>query len=263
MKIERVSLLNRLCSVFNRCTPGSPDYVLAAYFLRHYYEMEHLNIYDVAEACYCSRSSIRRFAQSIGFDNYKDFKEQFSKYDDKVSQHVDSLGYDDYKAYLLRSVNSMITGLTHRICEAEDTKRLLNDIYERETVVFYCTGMSETIAIEFQREMILCQKLVHVSTDLETCRTLLASSPGSSLLIVITVTGNFARQSLPAVREMQGKKTLLIVEEGTDLAADFDMVYALASQDSEPNVYLYGRYGIICFFDLLFYLYDLNYPVNC
>ena len=69
MKNTAFSLMTALLAVMNESEPKDPYYVLAQYFLYHFDQLRDLNIYDVADACYVSRSGIRRFCQSIGFDN--------------------------------------------------------------------------------------------------------------------------------------------------------------------------------------------------
>ena len=72
MKNTAFSLMTALLAVMNESEPKDPYYVLAQYFLYHFDQLRDLNIYDVADACYVSRSGIRRFCQSIGFDNFSD-----------------------------------------------------------------------------------------------------------------------------------------------------------------------------------------------
>ena len=74
MKNTAFSLMTALLAVMNESEPKDPYYVLAQYFLYHFDQLRDLNIYDVADACYVSRSGIRRFCQSIGFDNFSDLK---------------------------------------------------------------------------------------------------------------------------------------------------------------------------------------------
>lgn len=51
-------------------------YNIAFYIIEHIYEMENKSIKQLAEDCYTSTSSIIKFYQLIGFDNYSEFKRQ-------------------------------------------------------------------------------------------------------------------------------------------------------------------------------------------
>ncbi len=72
--IRHFSLMNSLLAVVNRSPHDSMDSTLARYFLERFDRLADLNVYDVAEECYTSRSGIRRFCQSIGLDNFSDLK---------------------------------------------------------------------------------------------------------------------------------------------------------------------------------------------
>lgn len=266
MGTQRMSLLNRLCSIINHDEPGSSNYVVAEYLLQHYQDMVDLNIYDVAEACYSSRSSIRRFAQAIGYDNFKEMKEQFPTYGDWRSEHFSMA--KDYDRALEAGIQEVIGGICRRVTEGADTRELVRAIHDSPLPMFYCTGMSLSLAQELQREMIYNRKLVFASPDLELCRRQMEAAEGEGLLIVVTVTGNFAQQSLEELDRIQAKKILLIAGNGERFQGHFDMIYSLEPEEiSQPadadlilsHLSILGRYGLAGFFDLLFWSYMREY----
>jgi len=83
-----MSLLNSLFSIINEGDVNDSNYIIAHYFLEHYHELDRLNLHAVAEACFVSRSSIRRFCRSIGFENFLSLKSEFSTYDDSLQAHM-------------------------------------------------------------------------------------------------------------------------------------------------------------------------------
>lgn len=282
MGTQRIGLLNRLCDIINHNEPDSSAYVLAEYFLMHYEEMGKLNIYDVAEECFSSRSGIRRFAQSIGYDNFKEMKEQFPTYQDFQAYHFYPLENQDYQSYLSNSLHRVMDQVCQRVYNSEDTGKLIEYLHDSVCPMFYCCGMSQSIVQEFQREMIFCKKMVQVSSDLEFCRKQMEAAEGNGLLIVISVTGNFADRSLAELDTIDAKKVLIIASNGSRFAGHFDMIYMLPPEENGqerklcghsievvPGVvtgdpaladcYLYGRYGMTCLFDLLFCIYARRY----
>ncbi|MBQ2157871.1 MAG: hypothetical protein II443_04830, partial [Oscillospiraceae bacterium] len=62
--IDRFSLMTSLLNVVNETSSESSANILARYFLEHLYELGKLNIYDVAEDCYISRSGVQRFCKA-------------------------------------------------------------------------------------------------------------------------------------------------------------------------------------------------------
>ena len=75
--INKLGFLNSLIEIVNNnMEEDAATSVLARYFLVNFNRLPELNIYDVAENCFVTRSSVRRFCQSLGFDNYKELKKQ-------------------------------------------------------------------------------------------------------------------------------------------------------------------------------------------
>ena len=70
MGLNILRLLNSLISLINDGEENSSDVVIAKYLLENYNQLQNLNIYDVAEKCYVDRSTIRRLAKKLGFDNF-------------------------------------------------------------------------------------------------------------------------------------------------------------------------------------------------
>lgn len=135
MKINRLSLLNSLFNVLNENNQGDPYFILAEYFLEHYHELSRLNIYDVAADCFVSRSSIRRFCQAIGYENFVAFKDEFAQYDDQRASFQKHAGRENYRETLTQEINAMIAELDQRMNTAE-VERLAERIHDAREVVF-------------------------------------------------------------------------------------------------------------------------------
>ena len=82
--------------------------VLAQYLLYHFDQLKDLNIYDVAEACFVSRSGIRRFCQSIGFDNFSDIKAEAEEWQRQCNYFIGYSMRPQYKNYLSGSITAMM-----------------------------------------------------------------------------------------------------------------------------------------------------------
>lgn len=104
MKNTAFSLMTALLAVMNESEPKDPYYVLAQYFLYHFDQLRDLNIYDVADACYVSRSGIRRFCQSIGFDNFSDLKAEADEWKRQCNYFIGYSVRPDYKEHLSGSI---------------------------------------------------------------------------------------------------------------------------------------------------------------
>ena len=69
-----------------------------------------MSIYQVAEECYTSRSSVQRFIKSIGYETFTALKETTAEvYSHQASYHTYA-DHTDYPDYLMHSVTSMMAG---------------------------------------------------------------------------------------------------------------------------------------------------------
>ena len=58
--ITRFNLLTSLLSILNTNDTEDTNFHIAKYILEHFQELDRLSIYDLAEECFVSRSSIQR-----------------------------------------------------------------------------------------------------------------------------------------------------------------------------------------------------------
>jgi preprotein translocase subunit SecA len=83
------NILTSLLSIMNQNDESNVDCVLAKYLLEHLDEIPRLSIYDLADACYVSRSSIHRFVRSCGYESFREFKKaSVDEVSDKVAEAI-------------------------------------------------------------------------------------------------------------------------------------------------------------------------------
>ena len=128
MKNTAFSLMTALLAVMNESEPKDPYYVLAQYFLYHFDQLRDLNIYDVADACYVSRSGIRRFCQSIGFDNFSDMKAEADEWQRQCNYFIGYSVRPNYKEYLSSTIEGMMAEI-NRLA----TPAVMDKLAERST----------------------------------------------------------------------------------------------------------------------------------
>lgn len=260
MHINRLSLLNSLFSVFNENPQGDSNYVLARYFLEHYHELDKLNIYDVAADCFVSRSSVRRFCQSIGYDNFLDLKTEFRKYDDQRSYYLQHADRPDYRQALTREINEMIEELDRRMDADEENERLIDLIHSARYVVFLTSDASTSTIRDFQQSMLFLGKIIRLISDAYTDNELVNSMEESDLLITLSASGTFAYAARDYVEHCKAQKLLFTVNRDPVFKKYYDHVYHLSAQDrSNESHSVYGRYGMSYMFDILYSQYLRKY----
>lgn len=259
MRINRLSLLNSLFSVLNNNSPEDSNYTLAMYFLEHYHKLSELNIYDVASECFVSRSSVRRFCQSIGYENFLDLKTEFREYDDQYAHYMSHMDRPDYREKLTQEINEMIIELNQRM-NHEEVEKIVDRIHDSRFVVFLTSDTSTTTIKEFQQAMVFHGKIIYMISDAYTENTLITKLDHRDYLITISITGTFANACRDYISQNTAYKALVTVNRDDKFRKQYDRVYHLSAIDRiHEGRTVYGKYGISYMFDIIYSLYVRKY----
>ncbi len=259
MRINRLSLLHSLFSVLNDYPPEDSNAVLALYFLEHYRKLSELNIFDVAADCFVSRSSVRRFCQSIGYENFIDLKTEFREYDDQMAHFTQHVEKDNYRESLTKEINAMIAELDQRMNHAE-TDKMADRIKNSRFVVFLTSETSTSIIRTFQQSMVLHGKIIYLISDSYTENNLLNKLDQRDYLIVLSATGVFAKACEDYIKPIKAYKALVTVNRDEGFKSQYDRVYHLSAQDrSQDGSLVYGKYGLTYMFDVIYATYVNKY----
>lgn len=276
MENTKLSILGTLISVVNNTSIESLDYQLASYFLDHYNHFDTLNIFDVAERCYCSRISVRRFCQKLGFSNFADMKKHFTHYDHHEKEYTKRLDVSNFRQSTADSLAKMIKEID-QLLDDDRLEEIVEKIHTSQNVIVFVVNTATTMANFFQQEMFFCGKLIKVVTDytdsviLKDIHATESTSSNSSirmlnkddLLITISVTGSFASATLNTVSYCKAHKILLTLNRNAEFMEYYDDIYYLSRNENEPIAFtVYTVYGINYIFDNLFYLYYKRYSGN-
>lgn len=258
MHINRLSLINSLTSMINENNQDDAYFTLAYYFLQHYHELSDLNIYDVAAQCYVSRSSVRRFCQAIGYENFKDLKKEFREYDDQLHYFMANADKEDYREWLTNEINVMMKELDQRMNTSE-INVIVDKIHHSKEVVFLTSDTSTMSVKEFQRSMVLCGKIIRIVSDTYVDNELLQNLNEHDYLVTVSATGQFAMAAKEIVESTKAYKVLITVNRSKELEQSYDKVYHLSAKDHSMEKSVYGKYGIDYMLDILFSIYVKKY----
>lgn len=258
MKNTAFSLMTALLAVMNESEPKDPYCVLAQYFLYHFDQLRDLNIYDVADACYVSRSGIRRFCQSIGFDNFSDMKAEADEWQRQCNYFIGYSVRPNYKEHLSRSIEEMMAEI-NRYATPAVMDRLAESIHASRHVVLFTSDFSGMAARSFQQSMVVMGKLVQIVSDAHYMLEYLEELTPDDLLITVSATGNFATLMQPVTRKIKAYRVLVTVNHEKRLWTDYDQVIYLSEKDNSNARTVYSQYGMTYFFDILYSHYVQKY----
>lgn len=251
LSVRHFSLMNSLLTVFNSTEPGDPENTIAQFFLEHFESLDQLNVYDVAEECYTSRSGIRRFCQSIGFDNFSALKACAWEWRTHQKFFIDYTNHSSFKAHLSNEIGRMIASVNEQISD-EDLDSLAQLIHDAGKVILLASDFSSMAVREFQQSMLFMHKIPQILTDSFGSEKSLESMGPSDLIIVISASGNYARAAQNQLSRSAACRVLITTNRDHGLRDFFDAVLQLSPENHYGERTVYAKYGITYVFDLVY-----------
>lgn len=254
--LGRFSLITTLLNVLNENASDSSNFALASYFLRHFNELDRLNIYDVAEDCFVSRSGVQRFCKSIGFDTFSGLKS--SSPTERIVHQNSFIAFakrPDFPAYVRGAMQHMLADV-QQMAERQDLPALARQIHDSRNVVFLTAEYSSMGPRDLQQAMIVAGRLTLVVTDSHPDYGLLDSLTEQDLIIVCSATGSYAYAVRAAIARQGAVRKILISFNRDPLFRQcFDQIYFLSGEELDDQRSVYTKYGLSCFLDLLYHNY--------
>lgn len=267
MKIDHLSLLTSLFAIINENNQEDSFFILANYFLDNYSKLAELNIYEVADECYVSRSSVRRFCQFIGYDNFKNLKDIAGHFNEEYEYYLIPYDIPDYRENLKFQIDNMFKEMDQWL-DSKKIGEMVDLIHASRHVVFLASDTMTSRLKDFQRSLLLYGKKIRLISDMFMDSKLMNVLDERDCLITISPSGEFAYAARNFVKESQANKILITVSRNTSFSKYYDNIYYLCGQDYTRKSSVYAKYGIDCLMDLVFSSYikkyknDLKYKLN-
>lgn len=256
--IRHFSLMNSLLAVVNQSPHDSMDSTLARYFLERFDRLADLNVYDVADECFTSRSGIRRFCQSIGLDNFSDLKSyawEWPRHRRLFSRYAD---HEDYREYLMGALAEMDRTINEAV-PVETLDRLARLLHRSRRIVILTSDFSSGAVRQFQQSMLYLHKVVDIVTDSTGDISQLEALTGDDVLVVISEHGNYARAVRAALADSPVVSVLVTVDADIETMVNFAHAVRLSPAPATEGRTVFAQYGITYLLDLLFNRYFILY----
>lgn len=212
MSIYKLSLINNLLQIINSTTSDNPNYVLAKYFLEHYLELSDTNIYKLADDCFVSRSSVRRFCKSMGYENFKSLKNQIKsishEYEYFMHLQTNHKTLLEYSQWTEKEILDMPKDVNRNI-SSDDYNRIVTQIHESNYPILLSSYSSNMVLLEFQRPLVLSGKIVHVMSDTNIDEESLLNMNENDYLMVVSSSGQFAKEIDRLLAKVNARKVLV------------------------------------------------------
>jgi len=255
---RKFSILASLLSVINENDVEDCNYKLANYLLKNFDRLDELNIYDIVEECYISRSGVRRFCMSIGLNNFSDVKHNYSEWDHQYEKYCNAAVKNQTKESLRESINRVLDQV-EEIATNDFLKNITKLIYDSENVVFIASEFSATSLKEFQQSMVTAGKVIKIMSSSYANKDLLDSLNAKDLMITISVTGRYAENISKYIDDINCMKVLITSNTNSAVCLNYDRIIGLQSDIDVCNARDYSKYGISYLLDLIFAFYYHEY----
>lgn len=193
-------LIHRLLTLLNTEDPNSTNYHIAMTLLQNYDSISTLSIGSIAELCSVSKSTISKFARSIGFDDYfalKDtapFKEnrfQFNlNYLTNILTPIEKEGTDPYFEAIIKDIH-----FYQKSIDLETIDRLANDLLKYEHIAAFGLLFSESAAIDFQYKLAYNKKFIFTCLSDTEQEKFIENATEDTLIIIFSNSGNYIKQN--------------------------------------------------------------------
>ena len=261
--IIRFNLLTSLLAVLNKNDETDTDFVIAKYILVHLDSIRDTSIYQVAEDCYVSRSSVQRFVKEIGYDSFSQMKTSLKDVFNHEGALLDYTDHTDYTSYVIQSVEAMNRDIA-RTASGKDFRKLIELFVNARSVVILSAEDSVHACKLLQQQLLAIGKLVRIITSTSKNISLLDALEKDDLLMVCSVSGNFALAIDDQLKQISASKCLITLNRTTVFLGNYEFIYYISEEfkPSSRKIHMfrnvYTTYGLTFLFDLFYhecYLY--------
>lgn len=238
--LNKYGLLNSLTEILNENDESSMNTTIARYLLERYRNLDSLNIYQMADGCFTSRATIRRFMKNIGFENFSDFKTQAAEV--PYTQYLFG-EREDTSAYAIRHAKELYQMATE--CNnllIPNLSNIVNMLHNAHQVTFLTSDMYVRQVFDFQREMIIGGKLIRIVTNKFEENSTLANQNNNDLTFVISISGYFATKAQEMMRHVAGNKILLTGSRSENFD-QYDFIQYVSNNDIQQHRSIYHDFA--------------------
>ena len=218
------TLIYTLLNYINCSIKKDTNYDIARTLLIHLKEMPNYSLEELAELCHVSDSTLHRFFKTIGFKNYKHFKQQVSR--KELKNYPQIYNYNEKQSYLQHMNENM------QLIEAVPIYQLdqaVVKIIQADNIYLLGYGEFQYPALYFQKQLYSHGKLSEIVTKVNFFDDYVQSIQSSDLIIVTSINGQYLHLNndqfyYPMIQQLPCTKILITQVHDTSLSALFDIV---------------------------------------
>ena len=186
-----ISIMSRLLSIVNYGDGKEVNADIAKTILQNYNKIPELTIFDLADLCYVSSSSITRFVRTLGYDSYKQFKNDIDNtltIDVDYSKRINMATAEDLKPIYQRYTENVIENIqfTFDHIDYRQLNRVCEMIYQAKEIALFGLEYANYVGIHFQNKMASLNRLIQLGVSDEKQLELAKRLAPHSLVFIIS-----------------------------------------------------------------------------
>ncbi|UQS81782.1 MurR/RpiR family transcriptional regulator [Bombilactobacillus folatiphilus] len=257
--LNNLGLLNSLCELINT-NYDSNNHAIAAYLIEHLSHVQQVTVNQIVDNAFVSRSAVRRFCESLGYQSLTDLKSSISQliFPSDI-RHRQPADYQINQQLLTKLIQNMLTDM-NQVCTPTKIQALVQQIHDHQKVLLMCANNTSSTLLKFQQELIYANKLVTILDQNYLNNQLITALDSQSLIITVSTSGKYAELSENLLASLPGTKILITGNHQTQLEPIYDTCMYISEQSfSTDHLGIYGKYGITYLFDQIFLHYVTTY----
>lgn len=233
---------------------------IAYYLLLNFNKVDTLSSAELADVCFTSPSTIRRFCNSIGyqsFTNLKNAKAGNPEDQKQISIHNAVKGRFSAK-YMQTHINESLYSIARSVSDGH-LDRLVDIILSKQNLLLLAIRPYALWLKEFQSQMLFLGFPTYIIDDLEHYDSLFARVSKNYSCLVVSPTGGIADAISPHIGQLDCQKALIVCRDynNPQFLGQSQQCYDYVLQLNNPTVdidfmELFGKYGIGYLFDLIY-----------
>lgn len=186
----------RLTNLLNNSQYNSTNMHICRKLLEIVADLERMSIAQVADKCNVSKSTLSKFVKTLGFENYKDFRENAIREKDEsfytgnvgleMEKYIEKYRMDNFLKLLAKDVEQFMQGI-----DMQQVRRLVKALYEAPRVAAFGMVYSETVAMDFVFQMAELRKTVETRIHDLQQEEYFKMADADTLIIIFSNTGQY------------------------------------------------------------------------
>lgn len=218
------NLMIILISTLNSEPKDSNNYKIAKYIIENISSLENCTITELAKRCYVSNSSISRFCDDIGLNDFNTLKTQIARFAFAAQSAKQKFHFKNYDENSLSK--SYIFSVCHNLQMIDSTSLdydiqiLVQDIHKYQKIATFGYLQSENVALDLQYDLQTNRKIIFTRIKFKDQVEYIKNADENTLLIIFSDSGTYFEhvfQRMKPFKDLKHKPKICMITSNSTI----------------------------------------------